>query len=131
MAYWVNHSFKGVWVSVLFAGFALACASGAQTKGAPDEQTPVAESNTMPPQSEELLQQSRTAERYVFGGQVYYGFIAPCCDQFNPMFDARGKYICAPSGGYTGRGDERCPTALIEALKNAKSTTVSNPFYRP
>lgn len=132
MVFWVSHLFKGIGVSVLFAGLVSACAGGVPVaKGMPDGQSPTIANKNMLPQHEELFQQSRTAERYVLGGQVYYEFIAPCCDRFNPMFDAYGKYICAPSGGYAGRGDGGCPAVLIEALQKAKRTTVPNPFYRP
>ena len=40
--------------------------------------------------------------------RVYY-FIASCCDQFNRLYDADGRFICAPSGGFTGAGDGQCP----------------------
>ena len=41
-------------------------------------------------------------------GDTAYLFVAPCCDQFNLLYDAQGRRLCAPSGGITGRGDGRC-----------------------
>lgn len=38
-----------------------------------------------------------------------YFLISPCCDQYNPLFDAQGKTLCYPSGGIVGRGDGQCP----------------------
>ncbi|MEP6504081.1 MAG: hypothetical protein ABJD97_12165 [Betaproteobacteria bacterium] len=47
-----------------------------------------------------------------YGDGVAYLVLAGCCDQFNPLLDARGVLICHPSGGFTGRGDGKCPAAL-------------------
>ncbi len=41
------------------------------------------------------------------GGKVYY-VNAPCCDQFNTVFDANCNVLCHPDGGLTGKGDSRC-----------------------
>lgn len=38
-----------------------------------------------------------------------YLFTPLCCDQFNPLYDAEGRFICAPSGGFGGVGDGKCP----------------------
>lgn len=43
-------------------------------------------------------------------GRTAYYVAAPCCDQFNPLWDAQGEVICHPDGGFTGRGDGQCPT---------------------
>lgn len=43
------------------------------------------------------------------GATAYY-VVAPCCDQFNPLWDARGETLCHPSGGFAGHGDGKCPT---------------------
>lgn len=42
-------------------------------------------------------------------GRAVYYFIGPCCDHFNRLYDADGRFICAPSGGFTGAGDGQCP----------------------
>ncbi|MGI4762986.1 MAG: DUF6970 domain-containing protein [Janthinobacterium lividum] len=46
--------------------------------------------------------------RYQFeGGTVYYES-APCCDQQSTVYDAKGKVLCHPEGGLTGKGDGAC-----------------------
>lgn len=45
---------------------------------------------------------------YTYQGKKVYAFSANCCDQYNPVYDENCNYICAPSGGFTGRGDGRC-----------------------
>jgi hypothetical protein len=55
--------------------------------------------------------------QFEYRGQTVYYFSAPCCDQFDELYDASGTYLCAPSGGYTGLGDLRCPDAVSDSLK--------------
>ncbi|MCE4557217.1 DUF6970 domain-containing protein [Roseateles cellulosilyticus] len=43
------------------------------------------------------------------GHRPVYLLQAPCCDQFNRLYDAEGRYICAPTGGFAGSGDGKCP----------------------
>ena len=50
-----------------------------------------------------------TIYRYKYEGKAVYLFSAPCCDQYNTLVDANCNYLCAPSGGFTGRGDGACP----------------------
>ena len=45
---------------------------------------------------------------YQYGGQTVYYQSAPCCDQFSEVFDTKGKLICQPDGGITGKGDGKC-----------------------
>jgi len=47
-----------------------------------------------------------------YGNGVAYYVKAGCCDQLDPLVDARGVLVCYPSGGFTGRGDGKCPGAL-------------------
>lgn len=46
---------------------------------------------------------------YEYEGKKVYVMSANCCDQFTTIVDADCKYVCAPSGGFTGRGDGKCP----------------------
>ncbi len=46
---------------------------------------------------------------YTYQGKHVYLFSADCCDQYNELVDENCKYICAPSGGLTGKGDGQCP----------------------
>ncbi|MBI5858023.1 MAG: hypothetical protein HZB42_10310 [Sphingobacteriales bacterium] len=47
-------------------------------------------------------------DEYLYKGKKVFFFTAQCCDQFNMLYDDSCKAICAPSGGFTGRGDLRC-----------------------
>ncbi|HEX8326873.1 MAG TPA: hypothetical protein VF629_04985 [Hymenobacter sp.] len=47
--------------------------------------------------------------RYDYGGQAVYYISAPCCDQYSNVYDTKGKLICQPDGGITGKGDGKCP----------------------
>ena len=47
-----------------------------------------------------------------YAGGVAYFVQAGCCDQLNPLVDARGVLVCYPSGGFTGLGDGKCPKGL-------------------
>jgi hypothetical protein len=46
--------------------------------------------------------------RCEYKNQTVYYVPAQCCDQFSALYDAEGKVICAPDGGFTGGGDGRC-----------------------
>ncbi len=57
--------------------------------------------------------------RYEYKGQIVYYLPAQCCDQFSSLFDKDGNLICAPDGGFSGRGDGRCTDFFLER-KNEK-----------
>jgi hypothetical protein len=64
-------------------------------------------------------QTDRSAPRAVYAvtyaGATAYYVQAGCCDQLDPLVDANGVLICHPTGGYTGRGDDRCASKLPPA----------------
>jgi hypothetical protein len=45
---------------------------------------------------------------YRYNGKRVFLFSSNCCDQYNTVVDERCNYICAPSGGITGKGDRQC-----------------------
>jgi hypothetical protein len=45
---------------------------------------------------------------YMYNGKKVYLFSSNCCDQYNMLYDADCNALCAPSGGFTGRGDMKC-----------------------
>ena len=47
-------------------------------------------------------------DEYNYNGKTVFLLTAPCCDQFNTLYDDSCKMICSPSGGITGRGDRKC-----------------------
>lgn len=46
--------------------------------------------------------------QYQYRGQKVYYQSAPCCDQYSYVFDTKGKVLCNPDGGITGKGDGKC-----------------------
>src|SRR5438128_830274 len=47
-------------------------------------------------------------DQYLYRGKLTYFATSSCCDRFNPLFDGECNQICAPSGGFIGRGDGKC-----------------------
>lgn len=56
---------------------------------------------------------------YTYQGRRVYTISADCCDQYNTAYDECLNPICAPSGGFTGKGDGRCPD-FSSAATNGK-----------
>ena len=57
--------------------------------------------------------------QYLYNGEIVYYVPPQCCDQFSTLYDANGKVICAPDGGFTGRGDGKC-SDFFQERKNEK-----------
>jgi hypothetical protein len=74
-----------------------------------------------------LVSRADPVIRQLIDGQTYYYTTSPCCDLLNPLYDAQGKFVCAPDGGFTGRGDGRCPANL--SVQQPQGEPVPNPFY--
>jgi hypothetical protein len=49
-----------------------------------------------------------TVTEYLYNGKKVYLFTSDCCDQYIELYDSNCNYLCAPSGGFTGRGDGKC-----------------------
>lgn len=69
---------------------------------------------------EELKKGSRinsqaSVYEYRYKGKTVYAFNAGCCDQYNAIVDTACNYLCAPSGGITGKGDGKCADFKTEA----------------
>jgi hypothetical protein len=58
--------------------------------------------------------------QYEYNGRLVYYIPADCCDQLNPLYDEKGNIICKPDGGFTGKGDGKCPDFLRANLKGKK-----------
>lgn len=54
---------------------------------------------------------------YEYNGKKVYAISSNCCDFFNTVIDSDCKYVCAPSGGFTGRGDGKCADFFKVAKK--------------
>lgn len=53
---------------------------------------------------------------YLYNDKKVFLFSSNCCDQFNLLFDENCNYVCAPTGGITGKGDMKC-TDFTEIAK--------------
>ena len=47
-------------------------------------------------------------DEYLYKNKKMFLFTAQCCDQFNMLYDDSCKAVCAPTGGFSGRGDGKC-----------------------
>ncbi len=54
-------------------------------------------------------------DQYTYNNQTVYFFTSDCCDQFNLAYNSSCHVICAPSGGFSGKGDGRCSEFLKTA----------------
>jgi hypothetical protein len=57
--------------------------------------------------------------RYEYKDQTVYFVPAQCCDQYSKLYNASGDLVCAPDGGFIGKGDGRCPD-FFSLRKNEK-----------
>jgi len=48
-------------------------------------------------------------DEYLYNGKKVFLTNAPCCDFYNMLYDDSCRSLCAPTGGFTGRGDGKCP----------------------
>lgn len=56
---------------------------------------------------------------YIYQDKHVFLFTSNCCDQYIMLYDGSCKYICAPSGGITGKGDNKC-SDFYTAAKHIK-----------
>ena len=54
-----------------------------------------------------------------YKNRIAYYLVRPCCDRFTELFDENGNSICLPGGGFTGKGDGKCPDFNKE-IKNCE-----------
>ena len=47
-------------------------------------------------------------DEYSYNGKSVFLFSSNCCDQYNMLYNENCETICAPSGGLTGKGDNKC-----------------------
>ena len=50
-----------------------------------------------------------SVSRYRYKGNVVY-YVPPrfCCDLMSRLYDAEGRVLCHPNGGFAGGGDGKC-----------------------
>lgn len=54
-------------------------------------------------------------DQYTHQNKTVYYVTADCCDFFNVVYSDNCQNICAPGGGFTGKGDGKCPDFFKEA----------------
>jgi len=54
---------------------------------------------------------------YRHAGKSYYYLPPQCCDQFSTLYNSQGRVVCAPDGGYSGKGDGKCPPFVYDLLQ--------------
>jgi hypothetical protein len=54
-------------------------------------------------------------DAYYWKGDTVYLAIPPCCDRFSELYNRKGKLLCHPGGGITGKGDGKCPEFRSDA----------------
>ena len=59
-------------------------------------------------QKEPKANPPRKIYQYQYKGNTVYYISAPCCDIYPELLDANCNLLCAPDGGFTGKGDGKC-----------------------
>lgn len=57
-----------------------------------------------------------TVWQYTYKNEFVYYIPAPCCDQFNPVYNLDCTILCHPDGGITGKGDGKCNDFFFLAI---------------
>lgn len=52
---------------------------------------------------------------YLYNGKRVFLVSANCCDQYYVLYDENCTVLCAPSGGFSGKGDGQCPDFATKA----------------
>jgi hypothetical protein len=66
-------------------------------------QSKISEYESMPPSNP-----PRSVHQSTYEGKTVYYIPPICCDIQSELYDEAGNRLCAPDGGFTGRGDGRC-----------------------
>ncbi len=60
-------------------------------------------------QSQPVTNPPTEIRSYRYRGETVYYRSGRCCDVWSELYDRNGALLCHPDGGFTGRGDGRCP----------------------
>lgn len=63
----------------------------------------------------ETHERPQRVEEYLYNGKKVYYVVMPCCDFFNEVYDQNCKYLGAPEGGFSGKGDGKLPDFFEKA----------------
>ena len=65
-------------------------------------------------QSKPVSNPPRSVFKTTFEGKPVYYVPPVCCDIPSELYAEDGKLMCYPSGGFTGAGDGRCKTFILD-----------------
>ena len=63
----------------------------------------------------EKHERPQSVVEYMYKGKKVYYIVMPCCDFFNEVYDEKCRYLGAPDGGFSGKGDGKLPDFTQEA----------------
>ena len=104
---------------IIISILSLILASACNQSTAPDENPEWVKDLIKKFESEPVGNPPQSIWQYIYKGGIVYYIPAQCCDQPSTLYDMFGNVICAPDGGYFGRGDGRCRDFFRER-KNEK-----------
>ena len=102
---------KYIWIAVLLAVAKTPGCNKQKTAGIPDCIQQKINTVKGQPKANPPIE----VQQYAYNGKTVYLVTSGCCDQYNVVFDEKCQYICAPSGGLTGKGDRKCPDFIEKA----------------
>lgn len=120
--------------TIFIAGGIAACGSSKQTASTGNaadalvSSSPASPPNAVPSCILKMIDSAKASKdglsiteirRYIYNGAKVYLVGAPCCDQYNPVYDSACNYLFAPSGGFTGKGDRSHPDFFTEAKEDS------------
>ena len=82
-----------------------------------DEPVPTAISQLISEYKEDPKDAPYEVWRYMYAGTTVYYMPPRCCDIPSKLYDENGKLLCKPDGGFTGRGNGKCPDFISEGEK--------------
>lgn len=92
----------------------VAAACSAHNPAAPERFPPFVESLIRQLSAEPAANPPASITRYDYRGQVVYYVPPRCCDIPGDLYLPDGTRLCQPDGGFSGRGDGRCPDFFSE-----------------
>ncbi len=99
------NSLKLTFISILMSGFLLNCKPSNQQRVLPScidsKIEAIKKAPVQNPPTEIWKWQIDTV--------AYYYITSGCCDQYNYLYNENCEVVCAPDGGFTGKGDQKCP----------------------
>lgn len=100
---------KKIMASLLFASVVIACSNSKNSSSSSGNLPSCVKQAIDKIESNQYENPPVQIDEYSYKGQRVFVYTADCCDQYNIAYDDNCKAICAPSGGFAGSGDKKCP----------------------